>query len=791
LERKKIQFDIERFEIDDSERKDSQFLTAKILLFSSGQNLHAMTCSSTVLKKTAKTIYNKPILYSINKFRDDLASHSDPSDTLIAGYIVPNSEVFVESDSGRTELFVNGAIWKKYALKFVEILQKSSGIKKNSVEMDLLDYKELPDGTIEMLDWEYFGTCILGDDITEASPGSHLEVLSFAEENKAVADAYNLEFGNYDDVDLSIPDEVKKNIQKGLDLYKQHNKGGNSIALASARYLLKNEKVNSERIKHVAKVHKSNKFGNMKKSPPSSEYINWMLYGGAEGKNWAEDIVKQFDEIDSKHISYFDEIINFPYKTLKDVNPAIRGIDPKVSLEQANQIVKVAERIGVTEEKNGYAIAISQFKKTHVIKDEKWVKKENMEEENEFAKEDLGKGESISVNKNKDSMSDEAWGNVDKTSLQHKVLSARNYKSLVNDVYLLVEDGWEEHPSSSLKYPVMCIKDGKLVYNRDALSAALGRAKGQNETSVISKLNGLYKKLGLNSEKEENENMSADEEFSLTSSQMIDILNNSLSDYKYGENNYNRFWISDFDDVFVYIRDCLEDKLYRAKYEINNLVGEIDVDEREEVIRSGFEPVGSKGGIDMADKENIEEKDKKEIVTKENKEQKMSNDSNLDVAAILAFLEDETESYKKVVEEEFAKPQDQFNYATVISALMSKAAKQKESMCKMEEQNKTYMEENEQLKQFKAEMDNKEKDFAVKSTLKEVEACLSSEKVAELTEDSKNFSLENLNIWQNKVRSAGFEAIKDKKQDNVNQDIVRLGLPFHGVTKDKSGSLWG
>ena len=75
-----------------------------------------------------------------------------------------------------------------------------------------------------------------------------------------------------------------------------------------------------------------------------------------------------------------------------------------------------------------------------------------------FAKKEYGTGETIKVNKSKDSMSDSSWGSVNKTELRKKVLEAKNYKSLVKDVYALVEDGWEDAPSSKLKYPIMEIK---------------------------------------------------------------------------------------------------------------------------------------------------------------------------------------------------------------------------------------------------------------------------------------------------------------------------------------------
>lgn len=103
----------------------------------------------------------------------------------------------------------------------------------------------------------------------------------------------------------------------------------------------------------------------------------------------------------------------------------------------------------------------------------------------------------LKVNKSASSMSDTAWGSVDKTALMHSVTEASNAGSLVHDVYMLVESGWEGAPSEHLKYPVMELKAGTLVYNRAGLGAALQRASAQNETSVVSKIHGIYKKLGI------------------------------------------------------------------------------------------------------------------------------------------------------------------------------------------------------------------------------------------------------------------------------------------------------
>lgn len=63
-----------------------------------------------------------------------------------------------------------------------------------------------------------------------------------------------------------------------------------------------------------------------------------------------------------------------PYNSMEDANPALKGIKPPVTLAQANQIAAVAD--SVTGVDSPWAVAISQFKKAHVVKDGKWVKKD-------------------------------------------------------------------------------------------------------------------------------------------------------------------------------------------------------------------------------------------------------------------------------------------------------------------------------------------------------------------------------------------------------------------------------
>ena len=123
----------------------------------------------------------------------------------------------------------------------------------------------------------------------------------------------------------------------------------------------------------------------------------------------------------------------------------------------------------------------------------------------EFAMLKMGTKPAIKIDKSKEAMSTSAWGDTDKTLLRNDILEAKNYRTLIKSVYLLVEDGWEDAPSEHLKYPVMEIKGGKVVYNRYALASALAYAEKEDETSVIKKVKDLYKKLEL--EEKEGESM--------------------------------------------------------------------------------------------------------------------------------------------------------------------------------------------------------------------------------------------------------------------------------------------
>lgn len=594
------------FEVEDAniieENPDSQFATAKVLAFSSGESRNDTYCSEEVLQSTAPSIYNKPILYNINNIFDDFNSHIDPSKSLIAGFVVPDSAEFVRLPDNRLSLSVLIKLWKRYSPKAMEIFKRDGGKKKVSVEVDLIDSEEQPNGFLNMKNFVYSGICILGDLVTEASPGAQLEMMSFAKENEEYKEAVKMEFGCYDDIDFTVPENVKKNSEKGLALYKEYGRGATSVSLAHARFIAKNGKITADRIKSMKKIFKSEKFKHMTKSPPSDEYITYMLYGGSDGLAWSEEMYAKIDEQDSKQMSYFGKDVTFPYDSLKDANPAIRGIDPPVSLAQANAIARQAEAIGNDDEVNGWAVAISSFKKTHTVKDGKWVKKET-------EMEDLEKKEEMAVEKpEKEEMAEEPKK----------------------------EEMAEEKPEEK--------------------------------------------------KEEEKEEMAADSE-----------------------------------------------------------------EEKKE-----------------------EEQEKKDEPEEEKKEEKMSNDQNLDVAATLTMLANETDAYSNMVKAEYAK--EEKDYAKMFEAMCGK-------MCQMAEETKN-------LKSFKADIQKEQFDFAVNSTMKDIEehSTMPQEKRDYLIEKSKEFSLETIDGWRNLAKAEAFNFATKNEDENKE---LHFSTPWGTKGTKKVSSLWG
>ena len=193
--------------------------------------------------------------------------------------------------------------------------------------------------------------------------------------------------------------------------------------------------------------------------------------------------------------------------------------------------------------------------------------------------------------------------------------------------------------------------------------------------------------------------------------------------------------------------------------------------------------------------ENTDNKDaEKKEEEKENKDEedkeKMSNDANLDVAAVLAFLKNETSKWDEVADEdeveEFAKAFESKDFCKGMTALYSRMCKMSKCMEKMEEKEKTYMAE-------KAKAEEEQKKFEVERTLKEMELSVDipQEKMAEMKTESEKFALKDIESWRNYCKATAFDFAKKEDKEKINDNIVKIGFPFTTVKQEKSNSLWG
>ena len=220
--------------------------------------------------------------------------------------------------------------------------------------------------------------------------------------------------------------------------------------------------------------------------------------------------------------SYMDEGIE-KVKSFVFLGVTILGKDPN-TMEEYQEGIEGA-RLELSGYTNTEEFVRFKQKMSFAYNKMNVLKKYNIEipeDKQEFlAKSEWGTADPIKVDKSKDAVSEDSWGDVSKAELRNTVLKAKNYKTIVKSVYLLVEDGWENSPSSHLKYPVMQYKNGTLVYNAGGLLAAQQYGEKYDE-AVANKAKRIRKKLGL-IETESGESMNKFIEFARDSANLIYI----------------------------------------------------------------------------------------------------------------------------------------------------------------------------------------------------------------------------------------------------------------------------
>lgn len=180
----------------------------------------------------------------------------------------------------------------------------------------------------------------------------------------------------------------------------------------------------------------------------------------------------------------------------------LENLDTEALMAQKTALSFAYEKaFGADEDKSGDTAETQSPEQKSEGKEEIKVENENVVVETEvvenFAKDDIGTKSALEVDKSKDAMSEKPWGEVDKAELRKRVIAAENFKSIADDVFLDLREGWEDGIEGAMKYPVMCIEGEKLVYNRGGLASAKAYAEKNGDEKVAEKLEKIYKHLEL------------------------------------------------------------------------------------------------------------------------------------------------------------------------------------------------------------------------------------------------------------------------------------------------------
>lgn len=361
------------------------------------------------------------------------------------------------------------------------------------------------------------------------------------------------------------------------------------------------------------------------------------------------------------------------------------------------------------------------------------------------------------IDKSKEVMSEKAWGDVDKEDLKDKIMEADNKAELVKACYMFVEDGWEDAPSEHLKYPVMCFEDDTLVYNRYGLASALAYAKQEDETSVINKVEKIYKDLDLDDSDGKEEKKMSEIEFAAVK---IDDL-----------------WSA----VYRGMRDAREwDYYIHGIYEEGGQKFAIVYDDNNKLYRLDFSL--TEEGLTLAD-EIIEVKE--EFVETENMKKFAEPENVADYR--FAEAEEEPKQEKEEDEEEEKVEMSADELMEKIAKLESDIEERDNIIMGKDEEIANRDAELEELRKFKSDVEEKEKAQIVESVLTDVANCLSDEQLGQFREEGLACVMSEIDGWSNKVKAVSFEASKNKNKKKENNGIWSFSAP---IQSQKKNGLW-
>lgn len=357
------------------------------------------------------------------------------------------------------------------------------------------------------------------------------------------------------------------------------------------------------------------------------------------------------------------------------------------------------------------------------------------------------------INTSKDAVYTGEW---DGDEAKKNLVKEKNYKTLAPKVCLRLEEGWEDREVTKLGYPVMGLYDGEWRYSTKALSSALAYAKQNDETEVVNKIEAIYKKLDLDddSERKEDKKMAEIEFSAVDIGDMWGRLYTAIREARNWEYGIQGIYEEDNKKFAILIDDVK--KLYRLDFSLTE-DGLTLADEVVEVKQEFTETDNIKR---FAEPENVAEyrlddcddcgehdpDDDEDDEHEEGHEEEMSTD---EMKAKMAELEKDIVSRDNIIMEKDA--------------------------------------ELEELRKFKAEVEEQRKAATVESIMAECKEYMSDEQYKEMREEGMACNMAEIDGWTNKVKAVSFSAVK-KNVKKTNDGLFRFAAPIDN--NKKSNSVW-
>ena len=349
------------------------------------------------------------------------------------------------------------------------------------------------------------------------------------------------------------------------------------------------------------------------------------------------------------------------------------------------------------------------------------------------------------INTSKDAVYTGEW---DGDEAKKNLVKEKNYKTLAPKVCLKLEEGWEDREVTKLGYPVMGLYDGKWRYSTKALSSALAYAKQNDEAEVVNKIEAIYKKLDLDddSERKEDKKMAEIEFSAVDIGDMWSRLYSAMREARNWEYGIQGIYEEDNKKFAILIDDAK--KLYRLDFSLT----EDGLTLADEVVEVKQEFTETDNIKKFAEPENVAEyrladcNDDDHDDEEHEEEQEMSAD---EMKAKMAELEKDIESRDNIIMEKDA--------------------------------------ELEELRKFKAEVEEQRKAATVESIMSECKEYMSDEQYKEMREEGMACNMAEIDGWTNKVKAVSFSAVKKNVKKN-NDGLFRFAAPIDN--NKKSNSVW-